>query len=69
MILLTLAVYLLLVIAYVARPGRRAGQWLLAATILLPFALLALALNTMKVILIDNFNNARISRTKLDQTV
>lgn len=44
MILLTLAVYLLFAIAYVACPGRRAGRWLLAASILLPFALLGAGL-------------------------
>jgi len=44
MILLTLAVYLLFAIAYVARPGRRVGGWLLAASILLPFALLGAGL-------------------------
>jgi hypothetical protein len=43
MILITIAVYLLFVIAYVALPGRRAGRWLLAASILLPFALLGAA--------------------------
>lgn len=43
MILLTIAGYGLFCLAYVARPGRRAGRWLLAATILLPFALLGAA--------------------------
>ena len=43
MILLTLAIFGLFCLAYVARPGRRAGGWLLLATILLPFALLGAA--------------------------
>jgi hypothetical protein len=44
MILLALAIYGLFCLAYVARPGRRAGAWLLAATILLPFALIGAGL-------------------------
>lgn len=44
MILLTLAFYMLFCVAYVSRPGRRAGGWLLAASILLPFALLGAGL-------------------------
>lgn len=43
MILLTIAGYGLFCLAYAARPGRRAAGWLLAASILLPFALLGAA--------------------------
>jgi hypothetical protein len=44
MILIINAVYGLFCLAYVARPGRRAGAWLLSATLLLPFALIGAGL-------------------------